>query len=535
MNKKFLLFFIFIVLNSIKIIFFHSKISNINYSFIIYVFFLSFLIYFLLFNLKIRFFCLIFYILQFLYLSINLTYFLYFKIYLTAETFFSLFGHGLISVLKGAFPFYPSVLLFLIDLPFLLILLRKSNFKEVSKINKFLKIIFYTVSLIFLFFYIILNFSKIKEKDRIYDFTADFRIVEKFGPFFWQIDEYFKEKDFSSELKISKNLIEKKGKEKHFNLIFIQVESLDAYIIKEKFEDNYIMAYLNELKENSVHYPYVISYHYGGGTSDCEFSIFNSVEPLLGFPSINILNYDYKNSFLKILKKNDYSIKAFHGNEGYFWNRNFAFPGMGFDEYYDIKKMGLKQKGWGAEDKDVFEFMLKKLKEENKPFFYYIITMSSHIPFTNVLNYYKNEKFNKVEERVLRNYFLSMSYVDEVLKYYIKEFRKIPDTYIFIYGDHTGIVEQTPKGKSFIDLDGLKVEFVPLLIITPENKVFKEENLCGTFLDFAPTALSATGVEFKYFTDGQNLLDFPIENDKISPFYKKYDRKFLLTHIMFYK
>lgn len=516
-------------MNFIKIIFFYSKISKISPFFVFYLFFVSFLIYFIFFVLKSRIIFLIFYFFEFLFLCINFTYFSYFKIYLTFNTFFSLFWQGFLSVLKGAFPFYPETILFLIDLPFLLLLLKGKNFKGIFKENKRIFLVFASIATIFLFFYVFLNLNIIKEKERIYDFRADFRMIEKFGLPVFQIENYLKKERNSERLKLSENFIEKERAKKLKNIIFIQVESLDSFILKEKFQDKEIMAYLNNLKEKSIFYPYVISYHYGGGTSDCEFSIFNSIEPLLDYPSIKIIDYDYRNSFLKILKKENYNIKAFHGNEGSFWNRDYAFPAMGFDEFYDIKKMGLKMKGWGAPDEGVFEFMLKTLREEKKPFFYFIITMSSHMPFTNVLNYYRNEWIERVENRVLRNYYLSMNYVDKVLEKYVEEFVKIPDTYIFIYGDHTGIQEEGGFKGSFIELDGLKVEFVPLIIISPENIKYREENLVASFLDFAPTALSASGVGFKYFTEGQNLLEFPVKNNKISPFGKKYKRNFLFN------
>ncbi|MEJ5166048.1 MAG: LTA synthase family protein, partial [Thermoanaerobaculia bacterium] len=379
--------------------------------------------------------------------------------------------------------------------------------------------------MVFLLFYFFSNFQETKEKERIYDFSADFRTLEKFGLPFYQLQNFLKKADRPENLKISESFIAREGKDKKYNLIFIQVESLDTSIIMEKYKEEPVMPYLYKLKDQSIFYPYVISYHYGGGTSDCEFSIFNSLEPLFDFPSIKLLNYDYRNSFLKILREEGYKIKAFHGNEGKFWNRSYAFPAMGFEEFYDIKKMGLKMKGWGASDEEVFGFMLDKLKLEKKPFFYFIITMSSHMPFTNVKNYFNDKKFEGLENRVLRNYFSSMCYVDGVLEKYVEEFLKIPDTYIFIYGDHVGIYRENGFEGGFLEMEGLKIEFVPLIVLTPERKVYKEEKFVVSFLDFAPTALFSSGVSFKYFTEGQNLLDFPIKNTKISPFFKKFDRQ----------
>jgi phosphoglycerol transferase MdoB-like AlkP superfamily enzyme len=489
------------------------------------------LIYFILFKLKFRIFPILFYFLQFLYLSINFTYYSYFKIYLTPQTATSLLKEGLTTFLKGSFPFYPFIILFLIDLPIFILLIYKKNLKDAIKFSKKIQILSLSFCIIFLFFYFLINVQKAKEKERIYEFTSDKRIVKKFGLTIYQINEIFKKNDYISKLKIPENIVKGERKEKYSNIIFIQVESLDSFIINEKYKDNFVMPYLNKLKSNSIYYPYVISYHFAGGTSDCEFTIFNSQEPIFDFPSINLLNYNYKNSFLKVLKKENYVLKAFHGNEGYFWNRSYALPAMGFDKFFDIYEMNLKVTGWGAKDEDVFGFVLKELKKEKFPFFYYIITMSSHVPFTNVLRHYKNERFNDIENRVLRNYFLSMNYVDRVLEKYLKEFMEIPDTYIFIYGDHVGLQREENFFGSIIEVDNLKFEFVPLIIVTPDKKIYKEENLVGSFLDLAPTALFSSGIEFNYRSDGQNLTSFPIKNNQISIFEKNYKRSYLYDKI----
>jgi phosphoglycerol transferase MdoB-like AlkP superfamily enzyme len=102
---------------------------------------------------------------------------------------------------------------------------------------------------------------------------------------------------------------------------------------------------------------------------------------------------------------------AFHGNIGSYYDRNIAYPKMGYEKFYDIKGMGLKEEGWGAPDSDVFNYAENKMKSLKQPFFTYAITMSSHGPFTNVNNYYNNSNYNDVKDQVSRDYMNSMSYV----------------------------------------------------------------------------------------------------------------------------
>ncbi len=464
--------------------------------------------------------------LQFIYLTANYIYYSFFGIYLSPKVIFYLFQEGTITVTKGIFPFGGFVIIFLIDLPLLILILRKNYFKNFKKIKLKVRILTFLLSFLIFLIYIEFRKEKVDYFKRRAELHEDFTIVEKYGLLYWQLTSIFYEDYYLEKLKKSENLIEVKDKRENFaNFIFIQLEAMDSYVVKLSYKGNKIMPYLSKISKENVYYPYTISYHFGGGTSDCEFSVINSLEPLKYYPSMKLFNYSYDNSFVKELKRNGFIAKAFHGNYAAFFNRRYAFRQMGFDKFFDIKDMNLNMKGWGASDEEVFEFVLKELKEEKKPFFYHIITMSSHFPYTNVLNYHKNDALDH-PERVVKNYFLSMNYVDNVLKKFIPEFIKKENTYIFIFGDHAPeiyfLVQNTSSAKLYIEME--KFEFVPLIIITPDKINYIEEKLCASFLDIAPTLLFSSGISFKYYTEGENLLSFPISDKPITPYEKTFTR-----------
>lgn len=531
-SMNLLILLLFLLFNSIKVIFFHHKLSVLNFSYCIYTISIISLIFLIIFTLKSRIVAIIFYILQFLYLSTNYIYFSFFGIYLSPKLVYSLFEEGTITVTKGAFPFGVFLLIFLIDLPFFVILLKKKNFNYFSNLKLKNKVIVFIIIIFVIFLYVELKEMDSKEIKRHQELHEEFGIVEKYGLLVWQLNLFGYEDYYLEKIQKSQRVVENEGEDKLYNIIFIQVEALDSFIPKLEWRGKKITPYLFQLKEKTIYYPYTLSYHFGGGTSDCEFSIINSVEPLLYYPSIKIFNYSYDNSFVKILKKNNYIAKAFHGNYSSFFNRRYAFKAMGFDIFYDLRNMNLQMKGWGAADEDVFDFVLKEIKMERTPFFYHIITMSSHFPFVNVLNYYDNPELHH-PEREVRNYFLSMSYVDKILQSYVEEFSKIPDTYIFIFGDHASNLYFNAKSyqPANLFLDFKKLEFVPLFIITPDRKNYREEKLCASFLDIGITTLFASGINFKYNTDGQNLFNFPLKDDNFSPYEKKYKRSELYKKI----
>ena len=300
------------------------------------------------------------------------------------------------------------------------------------------------------------------------------------------------------------------------NIVAIQVESLDANIVNEKHDGKYIAPYLYSLTESAIYYRYAMSYHLAGGTSDCEFSIINSVEPLSVFPSMKLLHYSYPNSFVKVLANSGYKTLAFHGNEGSFYNRTVAFKGMGFEHFYDIKAMGFKHEGWGAPDHEVFNYAANNLKDQSGPLFAYIITMSSHTPFTFTKEYYSTDSYNDVKDATVRNYFTSISYVDGSIKDFVKRIQsEHRNTYILIWGDHTPDIKKDEYMQASYTAGDRYFEFVPLFIITPDNKQLPETKWAGSFLDIAPTILKAAGIEYDYKSDGIDLLDPPASPTRI--------------------
>jgi phosphoglycerol transferase MdoB-like AlkP superfamily enzyme len=190
---------------------------------------------------------------------------------------------------------------------------------------------------------------------------------------------------------------------------------------------------------------------------------------------------------------------------------------MRFDRFWDRNRMGLKQNGWGAPDEDVFGFVTRMLPLSNEPFFYYVITMSSHEPFTLVSGYYATSLFDDIEPAMSRNYFISIRYVDEVLRQFIKSFRKkFHNTFIFIYGDHTPYaITAGPYKRAFITYDERGFELVPLIILTPDNRIYRETRKIAGYLDFAPTIFEAVGGTFDIRSNGINLMKTPISDDSI--------------------
>jgi len=300
------------------------------------------------------------------------------------------------------------------------------------------------------------------------------------------------------------------------NIICIQVETLDANAINFKYKEKYIVPFLHGLSLNSVYYPYMLTCPSAWGTSDAGFAVINSLMPIKDFPFYRLSEYNYPNSFLKQLSNSGFDVLAFHNNYGRFFNRKETFAKMGFQDFYDIDKMKLKEYGWGAKDEDVFNFVKDKLKGQKQSFMYYIITMSSHEPFNNVRLYYSNKYYDDIEERIARDYFNSISYADKALQEFISFVKNnIPDTYIFIFGDHA-FYSESHMFKHAAAYNHYPIMAVPLIIVTPENKKYAENSKAASMLDMGLTVLKASNVSFEISAKGVDLLDFPVQENGIA-------------------
>jgi phosphoglycerol transferase MdoB-like AlkP superfamily enzyme len=179
--------------------------------------------------------------------------------------------------------------------------------------------------------------------------------------------------------------------------------------------------------------------------------------------------------------------------------------------------MKLKEVVWGAPDGKVLSIVNNRTISTHKPFYYHVITMSSHEPFIFVKPYYSTKKFNTIPDETVKNYFTCISYVDSVVAKFVADVQHArPNTLIMIYGDHTPAIKNNRNyTQAALKDNGLYFEFVPLIIITPEKARHFEKNKAVSFLDIAPTALEKSNMPFKVSSLGENLLQPDSLNGKI--------------------
>jgi lipoteichoic acid synthase len=477
-----------------------------------------------------------FYFAQTIYLLINLMYYLSFQSYLHISQYSGLLLEAFDLLTHAALPWDARSLFVFIDLPFLIVVVF--TFHRLYELNKkyFFRPVMYGSSVLFL-----IAFSQweipvetpLRMMNNAYE--SDETVVKKYGLLTFTVLDMFNYGNAYSnihKLKYGTCYTASDTTDTHPNILIIQVESLDSRIVDYRYKKTYVAPFLHALSMKCIYFPYLLSYHLAGSTSDCEFSAINSVEPLSDFPSIKIRDYDYPNSLLKRCAAEGYSAVAFHGNRGTYFNRSSAFKRMGFQKFYDMFAMGVPEIGWGASDESVFDFIKSQMLHQKPPFLYYCITMSSHEPFVFVRQYYRNNTFDDIKDGPLRNYLNSMSYVDKVLQRFISSaLASCPNTVVIIYGDHTPTLPKCGYSKSSTEIKGQLFEFVPLFIISPAKTFYREKQFAASFLDIAPTVLAACHCRNPIRSYGLDLLAVPTTDKEIPFRLNVYSRKMLYDKI----
>jgi lipoteichoic acid synthase len=476
-----------------------------------------------------------FYVLQLVYFNIVIAYYNFYCYFLHIRQSLALIKESLEVARYHAVPRSSNQLLTLIDLPIFGLALTLYD-EIVPAIDPYQKL----AAISFPVFLAIVELIKLARKESLLNLIntypgSEFRLVKNYGTLVNMLVDlslFPSHKQMIKQFDYGKPQAYPHKEKKKPNFLIIQVESLDSNAINLQHNGQSVMPFLQALTRESIYYPYMLNYHKAGGTSDAEFSIINSVEPLGNFPSIKIPSYDCGNSFVRLLSENSYQTAVFHGNKKKYYRRDKAFAKMGFDLFYDIRTMNLQQVGWGAPDHEVFQFVREKLKTETDPFLHYLITMSSHCRFTNALHYFNNRNFASIPNSNLRNFYNSLSYVDNALRSFIQEVRALnKETYIMIWGDHTPGLPGKLYREASLKIAERHLEFVPLFILTPDNQVYQENASAVSFLDIAPTILALAGIEAEYASFGDCLVPPGRTSGKIPYRGYLFDRKILYESI----
>jgi phosphoglycerol transferase MdoB-like AlkP superfamily enzyme len=305
------------------------------------------------------------------------------------------------------------------------------------------------------------------------------------------------------------------------NLLLIQVEALQTWVIGLSVEGQEITPLLNRMREEADWYPYVIDQTNQGKTSDAEYAVLNSQHPL-GEGAICFLRAD--NSFYTlahVLADHGYATLSAHPYKRGFWNRAVLHPRYGFERSLFDRELGEGQRvGWGLADGPFFERMVPELQALPEPWFAFLITLSLHHPYDEFPPNLAALELGALEGTRVGNYLEAMHYFDRSLAALLDALERaglLEHTIVALYGDHDARFE-LDEYPEVLALAGLgdwepaafaRLERVPLFVrmATRTRPARGTIEQVGGHVDIAPTLLHALGLPRPRAFVGRPLLE----------------------------
>ncbi|MBE5805376.1 MAG: hypothetical protein E7313_01450 [Clostridiales bacterium] len=232
------------------------------------------------------------------------------------------------------------------------------------------------------------------------------------------------------------------------NVIIIQLESIQNFLVNRKINGQEITPNLNKFINENIEFTNMQNQSYSS-TADSEYSVMNSVYPLengMSFSQYPTNDYD---DIYKMYKKENYITTYIHGNEGGFWNRNSVYSHIKIDNllFDNIFEEETERINGYISDEQVYRKIIEEIKTYDDKFLVNIVAASSHIAFDlpGIENKEEKVKIDVGEEwknTFFGNYLEAANYADYAFGIFIDELKKeglYEDSVILVYGDHAGL------------------------------------------------------------------------------------------------
>ena len=300
------------------------------------------------------------------------------------------------------------------------------------------------------------------------------------------------------------------------NLIFIQFEGLDDWLLTEE-DTPTIYSMLNNSIVFNNHYSY---YNGGGSTFNSEFAVNTGFITPLSYTQ-NAYTFN-KNSFpysmANLFKNIGYTINAFHMNTGEYYSRTTNYQNWGYDNYYGLIDINdFKDETYRLDRNLILNEKFNKLlfnKKPNEKFVDYIITYSGHLPFTNTKGVckmlYEEDINNLLLENPDNDYpFEEMSELDcirrqaketdymmKLLLQKLEENNLLDNTVIVAFTDHyLYTIEDKTILDTYKETSNNLINKTPFFIWSKDMKQTKVNKVTSQ-LNILPTTLNLFGIEY---------------------------------------
>jgi len=304
------------------------------------------------------------------------------------------------------------------------------------------------------------------------------------------------------------------------NLVMVQVESLQAFVIGLEIEGREVTPFLNRWIEEALWFSNVTDQTGQGRSSDSELATQVSLTPASGGAAAFRFEGNDFTGIAEVLGGRGYHSVSAVAYDGAFWNRRRTHPAYGFSTslFADDFSAG-ENVGWGLSDRDFLKQMARRLGSMERPFAAYLLTLSLHHPFEGFPEHLQELDVGRWQGTPFGNFLHTMHFFDRAMAEFVADLERqglADNTLIAIWGDHDAGFEWRPEiasalGATFDPAGWYLSQEVALFISVPGVPELRGERLVPAgHIDVAPTVLALLGIDpALYAFIGRNLLGEP--------------------------
>jgi len=309
----------------------------------------------------------------------------------------------------------------------------------------------------------------------------------------------------SGDLYNIKHMIKPAGEEKRLNVILITVESLSADFLGTFGNKENITPYMDAWFKEGL----LFTNFYATGTRTIRGleSLTLSIPPTPGQAIVKRPDNGHLFSFGRVFQQKGYDTAFLYGGRGYFDNMNAFYSGNGYrivDQTDFTEEEVTFTNAWGVSDDIIFNRTLKEADQDfqnNKPFFFQIMTTTNHRPFT-----YPDGKIDLPPGSREG----AVKYTDFAIHQFIEQAKTKPwfDNTVFVMvADHCA----GSARKTELPVDKYHI---PLFIYSPKHVPAKVNDVLSSQIDVAPTVLGLLNAHYESWFYGQDIMQMTKEQGR---------------------
>lgn len=265
---------------------------------------------------------------------------------------------------------------------------------------------------------------------------------------------------------------------------------------------------------------------YGGATLRTEFELLTGIAldlfPAHSYPLISLV-ISPMDSIVWDVRRQGYSTTAIHPNIASFWNRDKAYPQLGFEKFLDLQAFKhSKRSGYYVADAELTNKLKKEIKNDEKQFIF-AISMENHGPWKSGRPNLEQVKVDQIEtparlkgegRMALQQYIYHQQAAEAALLDLIQdlEFRKAERnirSVVMFFGDHLPALEQSFDELEFKNGQSRYAQSTPYLIYDTHQDLSLRQAATEQLIDITLTGSVLLDISLK------NLSEFHLQAERL--------------------